>query len=354
MESTITNSRPAESASSPRSTTSRNSRCSPTPTPPSTARALDRPFWSRRNREPIDFHGSLFEFVRNTDLDAKGDFDTTTPKFNLNQFGGSVGGPILHNKTFFFVDGEQKYQREGITFTGLVPSLAMRNGDFSADPFGNPVSGLAIANPNMIGASTSPTTYPNVYFQCDSSGNPMPANADGSQAQGAPCNKIPSNLINSAGQGLINIYPAPNVNRQGELQLRQRACPHPERNQIRCSAGRDAHRLGQSCLPASATTRRSLLRPAARPTLAEANAFGSNENLINHARNIGIGWSHVFSATTLNQATFGYDRIFDYIDSLDNFTCGSALTGHSQCRSGLLIQRYPTCRRLLQSRTGFR
>ena len=39
-----------------------------------------------------DFHGSLFEFVRNTDLDAKGDFDITTPKFNLNQFGGSIGG----------------------------------------------------------------------------------------------------------------------------------------------------------------------------------------------------------------------------------------------------------------------
>ncbi len=67
--------------------------------------------------------------------------------------------------------------------------------------------------------------------------------------------------------------------------------------------------------------------PGGAPTLAEANAFGSNENLINHARNVGIGWSHVFSATTVNQATFGYDRIFDYIDSLGNFTCGSALLG---------------------------
>src|ERR1017187_2562911 len=95
-----------------------------------------------------DFHGSLFEFVRNTDLDAKADFDTTTPKFNLNQFGGSFGGPIRRNKTFFFVDAEQKDQREGITFTGLVPSLAMRTGDFSADAFGSPVSGLVIANPN--------------------------------------------------------------------------------------------------------------------------------------------------------------------------------------------------------------
>ena len=141
-----------------------------------------------------DFHGSLFEFVRNTDLDAKGDFDTTTPKFNLNQFGGSVGGPIRHNKTFFFVDGEQKYQREGITFTGLVPSLAMRSGDFSNDPFGNATSGLAIANPNMVGAADA-------YFQCDASGNPIPAAADGSQTTGTDCAKIPSNLIDKVGQG---------------------------------------------------------------------------------------------------------------------------------------------------------
>src|SRR5277367_6694387 len=139
-----------------------------------------------------EFHGSLYEFVRNTDLDAKSYFATSPEKFNLNQFGGSVGGPIQKNKTFFFVDGEQKYQLHGIAFTGLVPSLAMRTGDFSADPFGNPVSGLGIVNPNMIGASTSPTTYPNAYYQCDTSGNPLASNPDGSQPQGAACNKIPA------------------------------------------------------------------------------------------------------------------------------------------------------------------
>ena len=47
-----------------------------------------------------DFHGSLFEFVRNTDLDAKSYFATSAEKFNLNQFGGSVGGPIRKNKIF--------------------------------------------------------------------------------------------------------------------------------------------------------------------------------------------------------------------------------------------------------------
>ena len=66
---------------------------------------------------------------------------------------------------------------------------------------------------------------------------------------------------------------------------------------------------------------------APAPSLAEGNPFGSNETLINHARNIGIGESHVFSPNMLNQASVGYDRIFDYIASQDNFSCESTLLG---------------------------
>lgn len=273
-----------------------------------------------------DFHGSLFEFVRNTDLDAKADFDTTTPKFNLNQFGGSFGGPLRHNKAFFFVDAEQKDQREGITFTGLVPSLAMRSGDFSADPFGNPVSSgsfvAAIANPNMVGAA-------NPYFQCDASGNPIAANPDGSQAAGINCNKIPSNLIDHVGQGMINIYPAPNANNAGSGY---NYVTEPVR---RLNETKFDVRLDQTISEKdNAFARFSYDQAfsyapggAPAPLLAEGNPFGSNENLINHARNIGLGWTHIFSPTTLNQASLGYDRIFDYIDSLGNFTCGSAKLG---------------------------
>src|SRR6266481_6433021 len=100
-----------------------------------------------------DFHGSVFEFFRNTSLDAKSFFTSTTEKFNLNQFGGAIGGPIRKNKTFFFVDGEQKYQRHGITFAGLVPSDAMRptaanpNADFTNDAVGNPAA--LLTNPNV-------------------------------------------------------------------------------------------------------------------------------------------------------------------------------------------------------------
>ena len=272
-----------------------------------------------------NLHGTLHEFVRNTDLDAKGDFDITTPKFNLNQFGGSVGGPIRRNQTFFFADGEQKDQREGITFTGLIPSEAMRTGDFSADPFGNAQSGLVIVNPNMIGASTDPNTYPNIYFQCDGSGKAIAANADGSQTQGTPCNKIPSNLINSVGQAMIDIYPTPNANNpaSGYNYVSE---PVRKLNETKFDL-----RLDQTFSAAdNAFARFSYDQafsfvPGGAPGLAEASAFGSNENLINHARNVGVGWSHIFSPHTLNTATVGYDRIFDYIDSLGNFTCESAI-----------------------------
>src|SRR5581483_1656865 len=59
-------------------------------------------------------HGTVFEFLRNTKLDAKSYFAQTTEKFNLNQFGGAIGGAIQKDKTFFFVDYQGKMQRRGI------------------------------------------------------------------------------------------------------------------------------------------------------------------------------------------------------------------------------------------------
>jgi hypothetical protein len=283
-------------------------------------------------------HGSVYEFVRNTDLDARPDFATSTPKFNLNQFGGSAGGPIRKNKTFFFIDGEQKYQREGLVFTGLIPTTAMRGGDFSADPFGNTLSGIGsafvpvISNPNMIGASTSPTANPNVYFQCNAStGAPIAANPDGSQAQGANCNKIPSNLMDPVGKAMMNFYPPTNAN-AGVAGASYNYVTEPVRalNETKFDARVDHTLTASDNLFARFSYDQAFSYApggAPAPYLAEGNPFGSNENLINHARNAAIGETHVFSPTTLNQATVGYDRIFDYIASQDNFTCEGAKLG---------------------------
>jgi hypothetical protein len=277
-----------------------------------------------------DIHGSLFEFARNTDLDAKSYFATSPEKFNLNQFGGSVGGPLHKNKTFLFVDGEQKYQLHGIPFTGLVPTQAMIGGDFSNDPYGNPVSGLQIVNPNMIGASTSPTAYPNVYFQCDSSGNALPSNPDGSQPQGTACNKIPTGLVNPIGQAMMSQnYPVPNAN-AGNSNSSYNYVSEPVRSLFDTKFdGRLDHTLSSKDNFFGRFSYEQAFShvPGGAPELAEANAFGSNENIRNHARNAAIGETHVFSATFLNQASFGYDRIFDYIASQGNGTCASAVLG---------------------------
>src|ERR1700726_3099735 len=117
-------------------------------------------------------HGTVFEFLRNTSLDARSFFATSTEKFNLNQFGFSAGGPIRKDKAFLFVDFEQKDQRHGIPFTGLVPSAAMRTGDFTRDAFGNP-STVALINPNATQANGN-----SVPSYCNGSGNPLPAAAD--------------------------------------------------------------------------------------------------------------------------------------------------------------------------------
>jgi Carboxypeptidase regulatory-like domain len=270
------------------------------------------------------FHGSLFEFLRNTSLDAKSFFATSPEKFNLNQFGGSIGGPIRKNKTFFFVDGEQKYQRHGITFTGLVPSQAMRAGDFSADPFGNPVSGTVIVNPNMVGASTNPAVFPNIYFHCDPAGDPLPASASGLQAPGTACNKIPSGLINNIGQAMENLYPIPNANNPSSgFNFLSEPVRKLDETKMDVRLDHTLSASDNSFARFSYDDAVSFVPGGFTGGFAEANAFGSNQGIVNHARQIAIGETHVFSPNTVNQASFGYNRIFNYIKSQGTGTCES-------------------------------
>ncbi len=78
------------------------------------------------------FHGDAFEFLRNTDLDARNFFDSTRGAFRQNQFGGVVGGPIIKNKLFFFVDYQGTRTVEGINSPETsVPSLQDRAGNLS-------------------------------------------------------------------------------------------------------------------------------------------------------------------------------------------------------------------------------
>src|SRR4029077_1144677 len=79
-------------------------------------------------------HGSGFEFLRNTVLDAKNYYSLPTdktPVFQQNQFGGTLGGPIKKDKTFFFVDYQGTRQNQAPTQNAQMPSPANFAGNFS-------------------------------------------------------------------------------------------------------------------------------------------------------------------------------------------------------------------------------
>jgi hypothetical protein len=79
-----------------------------------------------------NFHGDVFEYFRNTILDAQGYFNSTRPQWNQNQFGGTIGGPVKKDSSFFFVSYEGRRIRQGIPGDVLnVPTTAQRGGDFS-------------------------------------------------------------------------------------------------------------------------------------------------------------------------------------------------------------------------------
>jgi Carboxypeptidase regulatory-like domain/TonB-dependent Receptor Plug Domain/TonB dependent receptor len=87
------------------------------------------------------FHGSAYEFIRNSAVDAKNYFDlhnAPIPAFKRNQFGGTVSGPIIKKRTFFFADYEGIRQSLGVTSLNTVPSPAARAGLLCSVPQGPP------------------------------------------------------------------------------------------------------------------------------------------------------------------------------------------------------------------------
>jgi hypothetical protein len=270
-------------------------------------------------------HGTVFEFFRNTDLDARSVFATSTEKFNLNQFGASVGGPIRKDKLFFFADTEQKYQRHGIPFTGLVPTEAMRNGDFTDNAFGQPNT-ISLINPNATQVVNGNPVY--VGYQCDANGNPMPVAPNGTQPLGVTaCNKIPAGLINPISQQLINFYPLPNADNPA---LGYNYVNEPVRS---LNEGKFDTRLDDNLTDKDSLFARfsydqaTSYVPGGAPGFAEAAPFASNQGIINHGRNVAVSETHVFSPTTLNQFSAGYNRIFDYITSQGSGSCESEKLG---------------------------
>ena len=102
------------------------------------------------------FHGSVYEFFRNDKLNSRSPFDpATVPPFHLNQFGSSLGGPIVKDRTFFFINYEGLQQTLGQTLIGFVPSDSYRATVLHTSPQLQPIL-------NAYPAGQAATSNPNV------------------------------------------------------------------------------------------------------------------------------------------------------------------------------------------------
>jgi hypothetical protein len=150
------------------------------------------------------FHGDVFEFLRNTNLDARNYFSPTRGSFNQNQFGGTLGGPVIRSKIFFYADYQGTRQTQGVD-TGLipVPSTQDRAGDLSdlGSLLTETVSGPAWATTlsNRLGYNVS-VGEPYYFSGCS-----------GTTACVLPTLQVPVTKWSAPAQHLLQYIPAPNL-----------------------------------------------------------------------------------------------------------------------------------------------
>ena len=213
-------------------------------------------------------HGTAYEFFRNGALDDRNYFapqNEAAPKYQRNQFGGTLGGPIRKNRTFFFTDYEGTRLNAGQTLVTNVPTLLERTGDFSKS------TGLY---------AIDPTT-------------------------GAPFsdNKLPSFYQNSIGQKIAALFPAPNRSTPGANFVSS-----PEERQT------DNHfdtRIDQVF-----NSKDDL---AARYSFVDGTFFtpfngfsslpGYGLNIPRRAQNVALSETHIFTPALLNEFRAAFNRV---------------------------------------------
>ncbi|MGH9943545.1 MAG: carboxypeptidase regulatory-like domain-containing protein [Pyrinomonadaceae bacterium] len=222
-----------------------------------------------------DVRGTLYEFHRNGKFDARNYFvpaDQPDPKYIRNQFGFSLGGPIVKDRTFLFGDYEGTRTRAGVTRVSNVPTLLERNGDFSQS-FGFTGQPIQVINPLT--------------------GQPF---AGG---------RIPAEFQSPIGRAIANLYPLPNRNA-------------PFQNFVSSPTSRDRndhfdvrldHRLTERGQLAARYSfgDRDFFDPFTGPTFALVPGFGVF--VPRRSQNAMLSETHVFSPAFVNEARFAFNRV---------------------------------------------
>ena len=211
------------------------------------------------------FHGTAYEFFQNASLNARNYFarsDEGKPRFQHNQYGFSLGGPIIPNRTFFFADYEGRRERKAITQLASVPTALERGGDFSQSLY-------------------------------------MP------YEQYAMDGMIPPYYMNEVGIAVANLYPLPNYEGPGGNFV---SSPILRRREDRFDVRIDHSFAERSRLISRFSfSDHDLYDPFSGPAFSRVPGYGVQ--IARRAQNFMLGEDHTFSPALINQVRFAFNRV---------------------------------------------
>jgi hypothetical protein len=240
-----------------------------------------------------ELHGTLYEFLRNDKFDGANFFANRSgsekPTLRQNQFGGTIGGPVIRNRTFYFFSYQGTRIRRGQSYTSTVPGMAARGGDFSNE-------GL---NRNRI------------Y-------DPLTTTGTGAAAvrQPFPGNVIPTSRFDPVTKPIIDLYPLPNVSGR----------EYQPNNFFFAPSDRDTSNQYDIKVDHNFSDRdRTFFRYSIRrddklqngPLPREAFGGGLGQTVFLPSDNVMGSWTHMITPTLYNEARFGYTHYPTRFDILE-------------------------------------
>jgi len=296
-----------------------------------------------------DFHGDAYEFLRNDKLDARNAFDVFGRQpYQQNQFGATLGGPIIKNKLFFFGDYEGLRIRQALPQLSLVPTPAEISGDFSS--FLTTTPAMAVdANGQSTkqvarDCSGNPTYMGEIFNTYQTQASAL--NPDGVCGVpigvgpgGAPTNIFPKGLIDPLAARLSALFPAPNANLNGSNYLAEPKRTESQNNfDIRIDqtfSDRDSlfGRFSYESQPS--------FIPSPFNNALDGGAFQDGYQDDSY-RSAAISETHTFSQTMVNEFRIGYNRINSHRFQLNYNTNVAAQLGFPGVPPGLNNGGLPT------------
>ncbi len=229
-------------------------------------------------------HGSLWEYNRNTIFDARNWNAPTIPAYHENQFGATLGAPVLKNKVFFFGYAEANRIVFGQTYTQSVPTALMRTGNFSE-----------LLSPSLTQQGTAVPLY------APGSAGTRPLACNGALNVICPAN------IDPVASTLLNLYPLPNHN-NGKLYNNSVLNTNAVANSWQWGTRLDWNISSQDQMFARFSYVNAPSNdPPPLGTILDGGSYGADGSMTNLAENVALSETHLFSPTFINEFRFGYN-----------------------------------------------